>query len=107
MSEKDWALVCITIECELKSSGSDMHVLLTGDLGYSKFSKPFILGHECAGIVVKGVSSPITLLSKLRFQSARTSPASKSAIESLWKYVQQIVQANATARRKLSTMRMV
>ena len=65
MSEKDWALVCITIECELKSSGSDMHVLLTGDMGYSKFSKPFILGHECAGIVAKGVSSSKLLLTQL------------------------------------------
>jgi len=104
VSEKDWALVCITIECELKSSGSDMHVLLTGDLGYSKFSKPFILGHECAGIVAKGVSSFVTLLLKLMVQLVKTSHSSKPAIESLWKYVQQVVQANATARRKLSTM---
>jgi threonine dehydrogenase-like Zn-dependent dehydrogenase len=40
----------------LMTSGSDMHVLLTGDLGLSKFDQPFILGHECAGIVAKGTS---------------------------------------------------
>jgi len=104
MSEEDWAVVCIGFGGELMSSGSDMHVLLTGDLGYSKFSKPFILGHECAGIVAKGVSSFVTLLLKLMVQSARMSQASKSAIESLWKYVQRVVQADAIARRKLSTM---
>ena len=107
MSKEDWAVVCIGFGGELMSSGSDMHVLLTGDLGYSKFSKPFILGHECAGIVAKGVSCFVTLLAKLMAQLVRTSQAFKSAIESLWKYVPQIVQANATARRKLSTLRMV
>jgi len=57
MSKEDWFMVGIVNEGKLMSSGSDMHVLLTGDMGYSKFSKPFILGHECAGIVAKGMSS--------------------------------------------------
>lgn len=38
-------------------SGSDMHILLTGKMGYNTFNKPFVLGHECAGIVAKGGSS--------------------------------------------------
>ena len=91
MSKEDWAVVCIVIRGTLMFSGSDMHVLLTGDLGYSKFSKPFILGHECAGIVAKGVSSFVILLVKLMVQLVKTSQASKPAIESLWKYVRQIV----------------
>lgn len=32
-----------------------MHILLTGKMGYNSFNKPFALGHECAGIVAKGM----------------------------------------------------
>jgi hypothetical protein len=83
MSEKDGTMVWITPRGELMPSGSDMHVLLTGDMGYSKFSKPFILGHECAGIVAKGMSSSTFLPEKLTVELVRTSRASKSAIGSL------------------------
>lgn len=31
-----------------------MHILLTGKMGYNSFHTPFVLGHECAGIVAKG-----------------------------------------------------
>jgi D-arabinose 1-dehydrogenase-like Zn-dependent alcohol dehydrogenase len=49
-------VVRLTSRSLAERSGSDMHVLLTGDLGLSKFNKPFVLGHECAGIVAKGES---------------------------------------------------
>lgn len=49
------------LEVILMGSGSDMHILLIGEVGYSKFDKPFILGHECAGIVAKGKALPIVL----------------------------------------------
>jgi len=83
MSKEDWLMVSITSRGKLMFSGSDMHVLLTGDIGYSKFSKPFILGHECSGIVAKGMSSSTKLPKKLTVELVRTSKASKSAIGSL------------------------
>ena len=62
MPQEDRALVRVSrsLMNGLMASGSDMHVLLTGDLGYSKFKEPFILGHECAGMIAKGDSSSST-----------------------------------------------
>lgn len=61
MPKEDGSMVSRQLKVILMGSGSDMHILLTGEVGYSKFDKPFILGHECAGIVAKGKSPSIIL----------------------------------------------